>query len=65
MATDTELGELTIQYVAKDGAGKDELEEFRSELRRLMGDFDNLKAVQNDFALEEFDPRLLEDPNQR
>lgn len=53
-----ELGELTLQYVATSDEALEELGELRSTITEELGDLDELQAVAEDEAFEDFDARI-------
>ena len=57
--TDTvEIGELTLQYTAHGPAAKEEIKQFREELRASVSELESASAVVEMHSLPEFDSRL-------
>lgn len=53
-----EIGEITVQYTAQGEASKEEIDEFRRELRASVAGLEGPNAMVESYSFGEFDPQL-------
>lgn len=58
MDDSVEIGEMTVQYTAHGEAAKEEIDEFRRELRAMVASLEQSNPMLETYSFPEFDPRL-------
>lgn len=58
MTDHVELGEITVQYTARDEAAVEEVDALREEIQARVARFEDARAVAEASAIPEFDARL-------